>query len=208
VQPKARILRRLVALILAGFGVVVVIGSVFLAEGDRPAGVFLIIIGVVFAGFYLALVLVWDLFRNGSTSGEATGRIVSRLPLGGARLSVGHETWTWTGGGSLVGRFGRVNATVPLVVLELSAVALTLRIRPKAIGRMFGAGSLTWTASDLIGIYPARGRWVSGHSGLAIESPSGVCYFWTFEREYILGALELQHFPVSWGERFISFSLV
>ena len=201
-------LRRLVAVILVGFGVVVVIGSVFVAEGDTPAGVFLIVIGVVFAGVYLALVLVWGLFRDARVGGEATGRIVSRVPPGGPEWSAGRQAWTWTGGGSVPGRFGRINATVPLVVLELSGVALTLRLRPKAIGAMFGAESLTWTASDLVGIYPVRGRWVSAHRGLGIESSAGVCYFWTFQLEYILGALELQQFPVSWGERFISFSLV
>jgi hypothetical protein len=196
------------AVILVGFVVVVVIGSVFLVEADEPAGVFLIVIGAVFAGFYLVLVLVWAVFRDLTAGGEATGRIVSRVPPGGAKWSADRQAWTWTGGGNVPGSFGRMNATIPLAGLELSAVALTLRFRPKAIGGMFGAGSFTWTASDLVGIYPVRGRWVSFNRGLGIESPSGVCYFWTFQPEGILGALEDQHFPVSWGERFIRFSLV
>ncbi len=201
-------LRRLVAVILAGFAVVVVIGSVFLAKGDKPAGVFLIVIGVVFAGFYVVLVFVWGLLRDPAAGGEATGRIVSRVPPSGGNWFAGRQAWTLTGGGSLLGSFGRINATPPLLVLELSDVALTLRFRPRTMGRVFGAGSLTWTASDLVGIYPVRGRWVSGHSGLGIESPSGVCYFWTFQTEGILRALEQQHFPVSWDERFVRLSLV
>jgi len=195
-----------VAVILAGFVVVVVIGSVLLAEGDEPAGVLLIVIGAVFGGFYLALVLVWGVFRDLTEGGEATGRIVSRVPPG-AKWSADGQAWTWTGGGNVPASFGRMNATMPLAVLELSSVALTLRFRPRAIGAfgaMFGAGhSFTWTASDLVGIYPVRGRWVSFRRGLGIESRSGVCYFWTFQPEGILGALEQQHFPVSWRERFI-----
>jgi len=97
---------------------------------------------------------------------------------------------------------------MPLVVLELSAAALTLRIRPKAIAGIFGAGSFTWAASDPVVIYPVRGRWVSFNRGLAIEGPSGLCYFGTRRPERILSALEQQRFPVSWGERFIKLTLV
>jgi hypothetical protein len=208
VQPKGRVPWQLVALILTGFVVIETIGSVFLAKGDKPAGIFLIAIGVLFAGFYLALMLVWGVLRDPAAGGAPTGRIMVRVAPGGATWSAERQAWKWTGGGSVPGSIGRVYASRPLAVLELSAAALTLRIRPKDIGGMLGAGSFTWTAGDPVVIYPVRGRRVSSNRGLAIEGPSGLCYFWTRQPERILAALEQQRFPVSWGERFIKLSLV
>jgi hypothetical protein len=208
VQPKGRVPRQLVALILTSFVLIVTIGSVFLAKGDKPAGVSLIVIGVLFAGFYLALMLVWGVLRDPAAGGEPTGRIMARVEPGGATWSAERQAWRWTGGGSVPGSIGRVHASKPLAVLELSATALTLRIRPKAIGGMFGAGSFTWIASDPVVLYPVRGRWVSFNRGLAMEGPSGRCYFLTFHPERILAALEQQRFPVSWSERFIKLTLV
>jgi len=96
VQPKGRVPRQLVALILTSFVVIVTIGSVFLANGDKPAGVFLIVIGVLFTGFYLALMLVWGVLRDPAAGGAPTGRIIARAAPGGASWSAGRQAWTWT----------------------------------------------------------------------------------------------------------------
>jgi hypothetical protein len=208
VQPKGRVPRQLVALILTSFVVIETIGSVVLAKGDKPAGVFLIVIGVLFTGFYLALMLVWGVLRDPAAGGEPTGRIMAWVAPGDGTWLVEPQKWTWTGGGNVPGSIGRVNATFPFAALELSGSALTLRIRPKAIGGIFGAGSFTWMASDLVVIYPVRDRWVRFNRGLAIESAAGLCYFWAVQPEPLLAALERHHFPVSWGERVLKLALV
>src|SRR5206468_645279 len=98
VQPRGRVPWQLVALILTGFVVIVTMGSVFLAKGDKPAGVFLIVVGVLFAGVYLALMLLWGVLRDPATGGEPTGRIMARVAPGGATWSAERQAWRWTGG--------------------------------------------------------------------------------------------------------------
>jgi hypothetical protein len=139
-----------------GLAIVVAVGIAFLADGDRPAGLFLLVLRPLFTGLYLAL--IWASGRRVGSAGEPTGKTLTRMPPGAAPGSA--ECQARTGGGNVPGNsFGRMNASMPLAVLELAGPRLTLRFRPRAIVAMFGArATTTWQPSDVNGVYPVRGR--------------------------------------------------
>ena len=166
----------------------------------------LLVVGPLLCG--LSLMLMWASHRpfgQGSLELEETGRVLARVPAGGALWSVERQAWTWTGGGNVPLDFGRMNASMPLAVLELAETGLTLRFRLGAMGRSIGARTTSWKPADVVAIYPVRGRWVGFNRGVAIEMPTHrVSYFWTFRPEPILAALDEQGFSVSWSERYIT----
>jgi hypothetical protein len=55
----------------------------------------------------------------------------------------------WIGAADLPGSMGRMNASMPLGVLELSAAALTLRVRPDFLAAVFGVKPLVVTPAEV-----------------------------------------------------------
>src|SRR5438105_3588548 len=72
----------------------------------------------------------------------------------------------WSGAADVPGAMGRVHATVPLGVLELSGAVLTLRVRPRLLAAMFGAKPLVLAPAEVDAIFPARGRLRSSAIGI------------------------------------------
>jgi hypothetical protein len=55
------------------------------------------------------------------------------------------------------GSMGRMNASTPLAVLELSGPQLSLRVRPRFLMAMFGAKPLAVSPAEVEAVFPARG---------------------------------------------------
>lgn len=97
-----------------------------------------------------------------------------------------------------------MNATAPLVVLQLTDDRLIFAMRPRWIARLFGARTLTLRPTDLDEAFPATGMLRS--PGVGLKPRDGrVVYFWTRRRAEILAVLQTAHFPVSWEERRFSY---
>jgi hypothetical protein len=105
------------------------------------------------------------------------------------------------------GSMGRMNASTPLAVLELSGHSLTLRVRPSFLASMFGAKALVVSPDEVEAVYPARGR--LRYKAICIrplkQPPS---YFLTVgsDRASILSAIASAGFHVEWDERGFSYA--
>jgi hypothetical protein len=101
----------------------------------------------------------------------------------------------WTGAADVPGSMGRMNATVPLGVLELSGTQLTLRVRPRFLTAMFGAA-----------VFPARGRQRSRAIGIRPHGSPPSYFLLGGDRTLILSAIAAAGFPVQCDERSYSSS--
>jgi hypothetical protein len=164
-------------------------------------------LGLAFASIAANLVFVVIARRRLSrppSSGRLTGLTVSPQPptqVASAPSAVPSITTRWVGGANVPGALGRMNATAPLGVLELSDGSLTLRIRPRFLAGMFGtAEAVTVSPADVEDLFPAKGQLRSPGIGLQVPGKP-VLYFWTHRRQEILTALAAARFPVTWDER-------
>ncbi len=107
-----------------------------------------------------------------------------------------HFLGRWVGAGTLPGTLGYLQATIPLVVLEVAAERLILRVRPRALGRIAGIDRLTAAPGDDLVAFPVKSNrtW----QGIEFRLPTRPSfYFWTRSRGEILDALTSAGFRVS-----------
>lgn len=107
---------------------------------------------------------------------------------------------SWTGGANMAGALGRMNATMPLAVLDVTAETLTLRVRPRQVGALFGMKPLDADRADVLNIFPVRGRMGRGGVGILIQGEA-VAYFWTTDRDGVLVSLYYGGYSVGWEEQ-------
>ncbi len=119
----------------------------------------------------VAMVLVAKRGSRVPSSDLTTGRVVPPTSLSPEEMLPG-ATWRVITGGIVVGRLGKVHATWPLVLLDVTTTDLTLRMRPAFLGAMFGARPLTATLGPGIQAFPARSSWSWG-SYVGIRTPDG-----------------------------------
>jgi hypothetical protein len=188
-RPGPWLLRFVVGSVLAlGWGI-------FLAVSLQSVLWLILAVAWFIANASLVVLARWRLGR--SRRGSPTGRTL--VPIAGSALGPSAVT-RWVGGANLPGSFGRMNATTPLAVLELTGPSLRLYVRPRLIGRLFGIRPVTATSSDNLEAFPVRAKlWTSG-VGMG-RNGDAVVYFWTAQREEVLQALASAGFRVSWEER-------
>jgi len=113
----------------------------------------------------------------------------------------------WVGAADVPSGLGRMKASVPLGLLELTGPSLTLRVRPAFLARMFGTRPLVVTPPDVETVFPARGRLRPAAIGIRPygQPPS---YFLTVDnnRAVILTALGDAGFQVEWNEHKFSYA--
>jgi hypothetical protein len=186
--------RQALLLLVAGSVLALSMG-IFLAVSLES--VLWLILGVtsIIANAGLTVVRRWRLGR--SRPGSPTGRTLVPPP----ELELAPSAaMRWTGGANVPGSLGRINATSPLAVLELTGPSLHLYFRPRPIARLFGIGPVTATNSDNLEAFPVKGK--LGASGVGVgRSGDAVVYFWTTQREEVLQALASAGFRVTWEER-------
>lgn len=110
--------------------------------------------------------------------------------------------YRWTGGLNVPVSFGRLSATLPLAVLEISGTMLVFRIRPRWVQALVGAQSLRLSAGDGTVVFP-----VEQLAGIGVGvRPVGqsAWYFRSFSRGDILAAAAAAGFdvlptPGRWG---------
>jgi hypothetical protein len=105
----------------------------------------------------------------------------------------------WVGGCNVPGNLGRLNATFPLAVPEVAPGSATLRVRPRAIAAIFGAGKpVVFAPAGDLTAFPVRGLATKGIGLQYASYPAW--YFWTGEREMILTVLATAGFNTSLAE--------
>lgn len=127
---------------------------------------------------------------------DHTGRTVTPPPGAVARPTPA----TWTGGANMAGALGRMNATMPLAVLDVSANNLTLRVRPAAVGAAFGMKAITATPLEVEEVFPVKGRMGASGVGILVRGEP-VAYFWTRQGHEVLLTLANLGYPTSWQEQ-------
>jgi hypothetical protein len=195
---------RIKLLLLAGTLVGVALGSILLIAGATGPGLLFLIGTPIAAGInYTQIKRSSGGQRPGAPRRPAqmTGHVLT------PRMSRVYDPGTearWTGGGNVATELGRINATLPLAVLAISRSELVLRFRPKLITRMFGVTEVRWPVSELLTVYPVRGRYLRFNKGLAIESTAApLAYFWTRQPSSVLSSIAERDAPVDWAERYI-----
>ena len=159
-------------MILLGLAFGSAVGVAFLVAGNVPLGLLFVIGSLVAAAATVGAIRYSRRGRPGTPSrrGESTGRVLYPSPSQPDVPAAADESWSWTGGANLVGRFGRTNASFPSAVLTLTSGRATMRFRPRVITALFGLHSTTWQPDEVIVVYPVRGRLVSLNRGIAFES--------------------------------------
>jgi hypothetical protein len=168
----------------------------------------LALFGVAFVLNVLMIVVVRRRNASPGPPGRPTGRVLTPVQSYSSALPyrVALQPTRWVGGANVPGALGRMNASTPLAVLELTNGTLTLRVRPRFLGTLLGAQIQAVTASAVIEMFPAKGKLMFGWQGIGVQ-PFGrrVFYFWTRQPAEILTALAAAHFPVSWAERHVRY---
>lgn len=201
--------RRLVIMMVVGLLGAWTLGIVLLARGLTAFGVWLLVSPTLVTGFN-AFWVKRSIARKRPGAperrGNATGRTLT--PPQPATPSTPRQEMAWSGGGVVTTDLGRINATWPMAVLAVRECIVTLRFRPKLIGRMFSVTPSVWRDGEVIAVYPVRGRLVRLNRGVAIESTTmPLTYFWTRHPEPVLAALSEHGLPVDWVERNIKLML-
>lgn len=140
---------------------------------------------------------IWSFRRRAVTDHEPdhTGLTVAPAPTTMTRPLPA----SWTGGANMAGALGRMNATWPLAVLEVTAERLTLRVRPGPIGAIFGMKPVVTNRTSVQNIFPVRGWMGSGGVGILVQGEP-VAYFWTTDRDGVLVSLYYGGYTVTWQE--------
>lgn len=184
--------RRPVALLVAGCVLAVGVGAFMTVRTQSP----LFLIAAMATTIANAGIVVLGRVRLRRTRpGRRTGRTL--VPTGSSAGPAAARRWV--GGANLPGSLGRMNATTPLAVLDLGPDWISLDVRPRVLGRMFGMRSTIVTRSGDVAVFPARGR--LGTRGVGVQR-NGVApaYFWTRRPEEVLQALASADWQVSWDE--------
>jgi hypothetical protein len=107
------------------------------------------------------------------------------------------ERLRWTGAGTLPARaFGYLQATIPLVMVELEGARLTVRVRPAVLARLVGARSLNVTAGDGLQVFAVRSK--ATFQGIEFRpAQKSSFYFFTRQRGEVFAALASAGFSVS-----------
>ena len=111
----------------------------------------------------------------------------------------------WIGAADIPGSMGRMNASVPLGVLELASGRLTLRVRPGFLATMFGATALVVTPADVEAVFPARAKLRYRAIGIRRIGEPPSYFILRGDRPPILSAVAAAGFPVQWEERDYSY---
>jgi hypothetical protein len=174
----------------------------------------------------LVVVNIWMVNRRRERQADPAGRrdgrtgtvLAPKQVIQGGPYAVSGR---WVGAANVPGDLGRMNATTPLAVLELSDGVLTLRLRPQLFARVFGARNLRVEPLGVEAIFPSKVRMRSPgiRMGLGVEAIStakgrmrspAICirpsgeppfYFLLGDRASILTTLAAAGFPVEWEER-------
>ncbi len=133
---------------------------------------------------------------------DPTGAFLDPKPAPAGVLSA---PLRWVGAADVPSLFGRMNASVPLGVLELDGSLLTFRVRPRLLAKLFGMHQLVVRPFEVEAVYPARAR--LRYPAIAVR-PLGQppYYFLLGDRGLILSCIAEAGFPVSWQERQFSYS--
>jgi hypothetical protein len=138
--------------------------------------------------------------RDAYTGTVLSPVLIQRAPDG--RIQVQR----WIGAADVPGSMGRMTATIPLGILELSGNLLTLRVRPRSLGTMFGAKSLVVSPGEVDVVFPARGKLRSTAIGIRPHGSPPSYFQLGGDRASILSAIAGAGFHVQWEERLYSFS--
>ena len=89
-----------------------------------------------------------------------------------------------------------MQATIPLVIVELAGSQLTVRARPTFIVRLLGIKTLTAAADDGLQVFPVRNN--ATYQGIEFRpQKKSSFYFYTSRRGAVLAALADAGFAVS-----------
>src|SRR6185503_153219 len=136
-------------LVVLGVGSLALGVGFFSISGNRAMALAWVVLATVVTVFNAVVV-----GRAHRSDGAATG-IALTPPATPAPVA---PTRRWTGGASLPGRLGRMNATAPLAVLALEESQLTLQVHPAWLVQLFGATArYVARSSDGIEVFPTRG---------------------------------------------------
>jgi hypothetical protein len=87
--------------------------------------------------------------RTDELTGEAVVPVLRSAGAGFLPLN------RWTGAADMPGKMGRMNASTPLAVLELSERSLSLKVRPSFLASLFGVKPLVVAPEQVEAIFPA-----------------------------------------------------
>lgn len=210
---------------------VIIAGVILVSDAHNGSGVFLIACGPLgWLILYVAIGLVrrraagnlpkqssdWD---SGHVSGGTDGAVYKAAAHASGQSGRGEEapvrmgqngiqdrdvpeSRRWVGGMNIPTATGRLSATMPLAVLELSGSTLVFRIRPRWVLAMVGARIFEAAAGDGTVIFPVHQ--LAG-VGVGIRSRGQPAwYFRSFSNWDILAAASAAGFEVSttlgrWG---------
>jgi hypothetical protein len=136
---------------------------------------------------------------------QLTGRILAPSPAF-ARPADGLRTTRWIGAADVPGRMGRMSATMPLGLLELTGGSLTLQVRPVLLSRMYGVRPLEVTPQEVEAIFPARRRIRGTSIGIRPHGQPPYYFLAGSDRAAILTVLGYAGFPVDWSEHKYSYA--
>ena len=139
-----------------------------------------------------------------SSSGPATATPVTMAHATLPPIDASSVKYRWVGGGTFPTFLGKMEASYPLVVLEISTNALQLRVRPRILAGMFGIPRLLASPSTVDEIYFVSRRFRVGVA--IVPEDSAIFSFWTPHADQVLGRLVSAGFAVSAEERRIGLS--
>jgi hypothetical protein len=168
--------------------------SAFFAFGFPP-GPF-----VFFVCCWLVVMVAATARRPAGALGDPTGTIVRPPPPPPDGSAWRGPMPPVVGGINAPAAFRRANLSFPFGWMALAGSTLTLGVRPRLLGLLFGVRGVDLTPTEVDRVYPV-GRTRFG-SGIAVAPRDGeTWYVWTWRREFFLAYLAAAGFPVQWEER-------
>jgi hypothetical protein len=165
-------------------------GAGLLAVGSVLFGAVLVVCGPL--GFVVAVGQVALLRRRF----RPRGSVAKGSPAEGRSYGAAQVVARWTGGINVPATgTGRVSATFPVGILELTESELRFSVRPALLRTVVGAQGVVVHKEDGTAIFPVR-RPVGG--GVGIRQHDGqTWYFWTNSPDVILSAIRSVGFTIS-----------
>ena len=189
-------------------GVPLVIGWFLFFYFDTHSPVALVLLALIPVSAVVNLVIINR--RRGRLADPAarrdtlTGEVVPPISPLQMPLAEIHQQ-RWTGAVDMPGSMGRMNASVPLGILELSGNRITLRVRPAFLATMFGSKPLIVTPAQVEVVFPARGRLRYRAIGIRPRNEPPCYFLLGGDRQFILSAIAAAGFHVQWEERVYSY---
>jgi hypothetical protein len=184
----------------AGASIITAVGACLLAMGQVTMGAWMVTVGlsgsVVSVTYIVSGRRLWQAAANDYMEGRGSigesSSVSTQLKGNMADTSLRR----WVGAGTMPGNFGYMQATLPLVILEVTQTALTLRLRPRLLAKLTGMDALVIQPGDEVAITPVRSN--ATWQGIEIQVPGIPAYiFWTRSRAEILSCLENLGFSIS-----------